>query len=396
MAIANSVNNTLTNVTLNSATLGSDLDVNGNDITGLAQLSLSDQLISPLIVAQDTTDTIAGTVRLYEKSGNGSNYIDLKTADALAGTYTVRMPSASDTLVGLATADTLTNKTLDDVILTGSASCEQVDVNDALRILSGTNGYVAHTSYYGDPNIGVVLRIDVQAPATVAVGGTLTLPDTTDVFVCKNTTDTLTNKTISASTNTLTGVCLTANNLSDVTAATARTNLGLAIGSNVQAYSAVLASLVTAGTTSPTTATYIPFVEGTNNGSNFTLLFGANNMGGNRFISLPDASGEVAVYQGGEQLVAAGAVSILINSTILDLVGSGAITLAAPTRAGMNKSIKMTTDNGDVTLDLSNCVGGTATTTATFGAVGDTLMLVSDRASGGKWVIIKEIGVVLT
>lgn len=70
-------------------------------------------------------------------------------------------------------------------------------------------------------------------------------------YVTPSSTDTLTNKTISASNNTITGVLLPANNLSEVTnAATARANLGLTIGTHVQGYSAVLAGTTASFTTS--------------------------------------------------------------------------------------------------------------------------------------------------
>lgn len=97
-----------------------------------------------------------------------------------------------------------------------------------------------------------------------------------------------------------------------------------------------------------------------------------------------------------ETVVAAGAVSTTVAVTKLAVVGGGAVTLAVPTKPALIKIIKMTTDNGDVTLALTNVVGGTQAATATFSAVGQTLVLVSDTAASGKWIVLKEQGVVLT
>lgn len=96
-----------------------------------------------------------------------------------------------------------------------------------------------------------------------------------------------------------------------------------------------------------------------------------------------------------ESVVAAGAVSVTVSVTQLALAGAGAVTLAVPTKPGLIKVIKMTADNGDVTLALTNVVGGSASTTATFDAVGETLVLVSDVASG-KWIVLAEVGVTLS
>lgn len=75
--------------------------------------------------------------------------------------------------------------------------------------------------------------------------------------------------------------------------------------------------------------------------------------------------------------------------------GAGAITLAAPGAAnlGLVKVIEMVVDNGDVTLALTNVVGGSAATTATFGAVNDALILVGGT---NKWHVVAESGVVLS
>ena len=92
-----------------------------------------------------------------------------------------------------------------------------------------------------------------------------------------------------------------------------------------------------------------------------------------------------------ETLTAAGAISLVTGETALALAGAGAVTLAAPTKNIM-KIITMTADNGDVTLALTNVVGGTAATTCTFNDVNDILILVADLARA-KWVVIKEVGV---
>lgn len=96
-----------------------------------------------------------------------------------------------------------------------------------------------------------------------------------------------------------------------------------------------------------------------------------------------------------ETVTAAGAVSVSVAETSLALVGAGAVTLAVPTKPAMIKIITMTADNGDVTLALTNVVGGSAATTATFNDVNDVLVLVSDLARA-KWVVLKEVGVVLS
>jgi hypothetical protein len=73
------------------------------------------------------------------------------------------------------------------------------------------------------------------------------------------------------------------------------------------------------------------------------------------------------------------------------------VTLAAPTSAenGVVKTIEMIAGDGTntVTLALTNVVGGSASTTATFDAAGETLVLVARSA---KWVVLQELGVTLT
>lgn len=72
-----------------------------------------------------------------------------------------------------------------------------------------------------------------------------------------------------------------------------------------------------------------------------------------------------------------------------------AVTLAAPTRGGQTLVIEMTgtTSTNAVTLALTNVLGGTAATTATFNAAGEILTLVSASA---KWVVLDELGVTLS
>lgn len=98
-----------------------------------------------------------------------------------------------------------------------------------------------------------------------------------------------------------------------------------------------------------------------------------------------------------QEITEAGAISL--NSNHVKITGpessTYAVTLAAPSRGGQVLVVEMTgtTDTNAVTLALTNVVGGTAGTSASFNAAGETLVLVS---SSTKWVVLKEQGVTLS
>lgn len=97
-----------------------------------------------------------------------------------------------------------------------------------------------------------------------------------------------------------------------------------------------------------------------------------------------------------QTITAAGAISLDSNHVKVTgpAEGTYAVTLAAPSRGGQVMVIEMTatTSTNAVTLALTNVIGGTAATTATFNAAAETLVLVSNSA---KWVVLKEHGVTL-
>jgi hypothetical protein len=94
--------------------------------------------------------TSAGFLEFFEDSDNGTNKVTL-IGPASTGDVTLTLPSATDTLVGKATTDTLTNKTLTSPVI-----------------------------------------------SSISNTGTLTLPTSTDTLVGRATTDTLTNKTLTS------------------------------------------------------------------------------------------------------------------------------------------------------------------------------------------------------
>jgi len=100
---------------------------------------------------------------------------------------------------------------------------------------------------------------------------------------------------------------------------------------------------------------------------------------------------DVTTYQ---ESITNGTISINKIYSGLTMDGGGAVTLAAPdgTMLGQLKTIEMTTADGDVTLALTNVVGQSSGTTATFNSVGDALVLL---ALFDKWLVIKEYGIAL-
>jgi hypothetical protein len=97
-----------------------------------------------------------------------------------------------------------------------------------------------------------------------------------------------------------------------------------------------------------------------------------------------------------QSITEAGAISL--NANHVKITGPAestyAVTLAAPTRGGQTMVIEMisTTSTNSVTLALTNVIGGSAATTATFDAAAETLTLISNST---KWIVLDEIGVTL-
>jgi len=94
-----------------------------------------------------------------------------------------------------------------------------------------------------------------------------------------------------------------------------------------------------------------------------------------------------------ETRTGAGAISVTVAHTNLVTTGADALTLAAPTKPGMVKTIHMTTDGGDGTLASTNIIGqSSGTTSITFNDAGDYLVLVAVPGLA-KWAVLKEGGV---
>ena len=224
-------------------------DASGTVVTTTASQTLENKtLTSPTINAGTFSGTFTGTMDatslvlsgasplVFEGASDDAHETTLGIVDPTAD-RTVSLPNATDTLVGKATTDTLTNKTidLDSNTFTGSlAEFNSALQSDSFVSLTGSetlenktltnptiNGGTFSGSFTGTQNLsGVVMSgnsplvfegaTDDAYETTLAfvdptADRTITFFNATDTLVGKATTDTLTNKTIDLDSNTLTG-----------------------------------------------------------------------------------------------------------------------------------------------------------------------------------------------
>jgi hypothetical protein len=226
-------------------------DINGDVVLDVATQTLTNKILtSPTINAGTMSGAFTGTMTMngvvlagasplvFEGASDDAYETTLALVDPTAD-RTLSLPNATDTLIGKATTDTLTNKSFDlggsGNSLTGtisefnsalqSASFATLDNSETLTNKTFTsptiNGGTFSGSFTGTMDItGTVLS---GASPLVFEGATddayettwafvdptadrvITVPNATDTLIGKATTDTLTNKTIDLDANTLTG-----------------------------------------------------------------------------------------------------------------------------------------------------------------------------------------------
>ena len=184
--------------TISSTNSNGDINLTPN---GTGKVVLTNPYVGADTLAEYIYDTVGGAV-------TGGTGITVTNSD-VGNTSTIAIDSTVATLTG---TQTLTNKTIN--IATATGNVFQIQGNSitsyvgsgANVVLSSsptiTNLYTTGTGmYFGGSTTGTT-----QVIAQATASGTLTLPSATDQLVGRATTDTLTNKSISGSTNTLSNI----------------------------------------------------------------------------------------------------------------------------------------------------------------------------------------------
>jgi len=392
-------NKTFTSPTINGGTMSGSftgtMDITGTVLSGA----------SPLVFEGATDDTHETTWAFVDPTGD----------------RTITFPNATDTLIGKATTDTLTNKSvdLDANTLTGSlaefnaalqsATFATIDNADTLTNKTFTsptiNGGTFSGSFTGTLDVtGTVLSAasplvfegasadnheTTWAFTDPTTDRTISIPDATDTLIGKATTDTLTNKTFDLDANTLTG------SLAEFNAALQGDSFGTLADSLTFTNKTFTSPTITSGVLN-TQVTGSAVKDEDNFASNSATVVASqqsikayiDNLIDAQDLDLSSDSGSIDVDLDDETLTLAGGTGIAsaasgntvtfnIDSTVATLVGSQTFTNKTFTSPVINA---MTFASGQATSGLNIGASGIIFEGATADAHETTLTVVNPTA----------------
>jgi len=361
----------LQDIDTTALTDGALLQYRADDQNFVARTTLADALLI------GNNASTGGTIKFNEGTDNGSNFVALKAPNSVASNITFTLPGLDGTSGQVLTTNgsgilSFSTVSSDLIISDDSSSTATISLlTDTLRIAGGTG---ITSSISGDT---VTLDIDntvatltgsqtltnktLTTPviSTISNSGTLTLPTSTDTLIGRATTDTLTNKTISFTNNTI-----SATSAQLATAISDETGSGALVFANSPTL--VTPNLGTPSSLTLTNATDLP-ISGLTSSTSTALGVGTLELGHASDTTLSRNSAGVLAVEG-VVVPTISSTNTLTNKSIsgstntITNIGNSSIT---------NPNIKFVDDTSTVsTIDLGQTLkisGGTGLTSSISG-----------------------------